>query len=90
MTEQTKSPDERAVTKAELAAPWERPHTLPSSPQFPSCEPGPADTALSLLGVAAAVDAAAVAALAATRTPECTPAAVVAPVGAGCTAAPAL
>ena len=63
MTEQTKSPDERAVTMAELAAPdaapWERPHTLPSSRLFPSCEQGPADTALSLLGVAAAVDAAA-------------------------------
>ena len=63
MTEQTKSPDERAVTLAELAAPeaapWDRPHTLPSSHQFPSCEQGPADTALSLLGVAA--DAAAVA-----------------------------
>ena len=63
MTEQTKSPDERAVTLAELAAPeaapWERPHTLPSSPLLPSCEQGPADTALSLLGVAAAVVAAA-------------------------------
>ena len=59
MTEQTKSPDERAVTMAELAAPWERPHTLPSSPQFPSCEQGPADID-SLLGVTAAAAAAVV------------------------------
>ena len=63
MTEQTKSPDERAVTLAELAAPeaapWERPHTLPSSPLFPSCEQGPADTDLLLLGVTAAAAAAA-------------------------------
>ena len=62
MTEQTKSPDERAVTLAELAAPeaapWERPHTLPSSPLFPSCEQGPADTDLLLLGVTAAAAAA--------------------------------
>ena len=63
MTEQTKSPDERAVTLAELAAPeaapWERPHTLPSSPLFPSCEQGPADTDLLLLGVTVAAAAAA-------------------------------
>ena len=61
MTEQTKSPDERAVTLAELAAPeaapWERPHTLPSSPLFPSCEQGPADIDL-LLGATAAAAAA--------------------------------
>ena len=61
MTEQTKSPDERAVTMAELAAPWERPHTLPSSPLFPSCEQGPADID-SLLGVTAAAAAVVVAA----------------------------
>ena len=68
MTEQTKSPDERAVTLAELAAPeaapWERPHTLPSSPLFPSCEQGPADID-SLLGVTAAAAAAAVVVVAA-------------------------
>ena len=62
MTERTKSPDERAVTMAKLAAPdaapWERPHTLPSSHQFPSCEQGPADTDL-LLGVTVAAAAAA-------------------------------
>ena len=67
MTVQTKSPDERAVTMAELAAPdaapWERPHTLPSSHQFPSCEQGPADTDLLslLLGVAVAAAVAAAA-----------------------------
>ena len=64
MTEQTKSPDERAVTLAELAAPeaapWERPHTLPSSHLFPSCEQGPADIDF-LLGVAVVAAAAAVA-----------------------------
>ena len=68
MTEQTKSPDERAVTLAELAAPeaapWERPHTLPSSHLFPSCEQGPADTDL-LLGVTVVAAAAAAAAVAA-------------------------
>ena len=62
MTEQTKSPDERAVTLAELAAPeaalWERPHKLPSSHLLPSCEQGPADTDL-LLGVAVVAAAAA-------------------------------
>ena len=64
MTEQTKSPDEKAVTMAELAAPWDRPHTLPSSHLFPSCEQGPADIDL-LLGVTVAAAAAAAAAVAA-------------------------
>ena len=66
MTVQTKSPDERAVTMAELAAPdaapWERPHTLPSSHLFPSCEQGPADIDFPLGVAVAAAAAAAVAA----------------------------